>query len=187
MALLTRAVTDERDALLTFLAAQREAVKAAVFELDREQATSTPSVSAINLAGLIKHVANTERSWVAGRLAGRDVEIEYQDSFNLKDGESVQDMLDFYDLVAAETEQIVKELPSLDVEVPVPKGVPWFPDDLEAWNARWVLFHCIEETARHAGHADIIRESIDGSNAYVLLAKAQGEIPDYLAAYMSDA
>jgi hypothetical protein len=187
MALLVPMVRDEKDALLTFLAAQRDALKAAVFELDREEATTTHTVSALTLAGLVKHVANTERSWVAGRLDGRAVEIVYENSFELGADQSVDDVIAFYDLVAAETEEIVRELPSLDVEVPVPKGVPWFPDDLDAWSARWVLFHCIEETARHAGHADIIREAIDGSNAFVLLAKYQGEIPDYLKPFMEKA
>jgi hypothetical protein len=66
--------------------------------------------------------------------------------------------------------------------------VPWFPDDVENWSVRWVLLHVIEETARHAGHADIVRESIDGSNAFALLADyetAQGNRPawaDYLPA-----
>ena len=45
----------------------------------------------------------------------------------------------------------------------MPQGVPWFPDDVEAWSVRWVLLHLIEETARHAGHADIVRETIDGA------------------------
>ncbi len=62
----------------------------------------------------------------------------------------------------------------LDQLVPVPKGVPWFPDDVEAWSVRWVLLHVIEETARHAGHADISRESIDGATMYELMAGAEG-------------
>jgi hypothetical protein len=73
----------------------------------------------------------------------------------------------------------------MDVPVPVPKGVPWFPQDVDAWSARWVLLHLIQETTRHAGHADIIRETIDGSNAFVLLAKSKGLQLDYLAAYDS--
>ncbi len=53
-------------------------------------------------------------------------------------------------------------------------GVPWFPADLEAWTVRWVLLHILEETARHAGHADIIREAIDGATMYPLMAAAEG-------------
>jgi hypothetical protein len=52
----------------------------------------------------------------------------------------------------------------------VPKGVPWYPTDVGAWSIRWVLLHLIEETARHAGHADIIREHVDGATAFPLMA-----------------
>ena len=83
------------------------------------------------------------------------------------------------DEVAAETEEIVRGLPDLEVPVPVPDQ-PWFPKDIEAWSARWVLLHVIEELARHAGHADIVRESIDGANAFVLMAKSEGDNPEWL-------
>ena len=56
----------------------------------------------------------------------------------------------------------------------MPKGVPWFPDDVDAWSVRWVLLHLIEEIARHAGHADIVREAIDGATMYELMAAAEG-------------
>jgi hypothetical protein len=62
----------------------------------------------------------------------------------------------------------------LDAEVPVPKGVPWYPDDVDAWSVRWVLLHLVEEIGRHAGHADIVRESIDGATMYELMAAAEG-------------
>ena len=52
-----------------------------------------------------------------------------------------------------------------------------FPDDVEAWSVRWVLLHLVEETARHAGHADIVRESIDGATMYGLMAAAEGWPP----------
>ena len=57
--------------------------------------------------------------------------------------------------------------------VPVPEA-PWFPKDLVAWSVRWVLLHLIEEIARHAGHADIVRETVDGATAYELMAAAEG-------------
>jgi hypothetical protein len=62
----------------------------------------------------------------------------------------------------------------LGAPVSVPKHVPWFPSDVDAWSVRWVLHHVNEETARHAGHADIIRESIDGYDALSLMALAEG-------------
>jgi hypothetical protein len=57
--------------------------------------------------------------------------------------------------------------------VPVPRDAPWFPRDVDAWSVRWVLLHLIAETARHAGHADIIREAIDGATAFPLMAAAE--------------
>ena len=57
--------------------------------------------------------------------------------------------------------------------VPVPKGVPWFPDDVEAWSVRWILLHLMEEVARHAGHADFLREAIDGATMHQLMATVE--------------
>src|SRR5215203_1059846 len=69
----------------------------------------------------------------------------------------------------------------------VPDGVPWFPDDVEAWSVRWVLLHLIEEIGRHAGHADIMRESIDGATMYELMAGAEGwPATDWLQPWTAD-
>lgn len=175
-----RPVTDEGDGLLTFLAQQRDALRFAVHGLDDEQASSEPTASSLNLAGLIKHAAQIERGWIVRVLAQRETEEDdYAAGFRLQDGETVAGVLALYDEVAQETESIVKALPDLDVPVPVPKA-PWFPDDVEAWSARWVLLHVIEETARHAGHADIIRESIDGKTAWPLMAEAEGWTASWL-------
>jgi hypothetical protein len=58
--------------------------------------------------------------------------------------------------------------------VPVPHDIPWFPKGLDAWSVRWVILHVINELTRHSGHADIIRESIDGATMYELLAGLEG-------------
>jgi hypothetical protein len=78
-----------------------------------------------------------------------------------------------YDEVAAQTEEVVAAVDDLSLPVPVPKGVPWYPQDVDAWSVRWVLLHVIEETARHAGHADIVRESVDGATAFPLIAAVE--------------
>ena len=83
-------------------------------------------------------------------------------------------MIDTYDAVARETEAVIGKIADLGQAVPVPPGVPWFPDDVEAWTVRWVLLHLITETARHAGHADIVREAVDGATAFPLMAAAEG-------------
>jgi uncharacterized damage-inducible protein DinB len=189
---LTPPTTDERDNLLGFLRQQRYVLKLAAYGLTNEQAQLAPSVSALSVGGLIKHVALTERGWIQGTLAGRHLEtpegLEYDEGFRFARDENLEFWLNFYDEVAAETEAIIAAEDDLGRPVPVPRGVPWFPDDVDHWSVRWVLLHVIEETARHAGHADIVRESIDGSNAFALLADyetAQGNRPvwaDYLPA-----
>jgi uncharacterized damage-inducible protein DinB len=180
MPVLAPPVTDERDGLLKFLETQRNALRASVFGLDREQATSTPSVSANSVAGLVKHTALTERHWIQRVMMQRELpQDDYEQTFTLRDDESVEGVLALSREVGAETEALMTEI-DLDREVSVPDA-PWFPKDVKSWSARWVLLHLIEETARHAGHADIIRESIDGSNAFVLLMKSEGNEPEWLA------
>src|SRR5205823_6217603 len=93
--------------------------------------------------------------------------------FQLGPGETLADQLELYAEAARETEAIVAGVADLGQPVPVPRGVPWFPADVEAWSVRWVLLHLIQETARHAGHADIIRESLDGASALRLMAAAE--------------
>ncbi len=86
-------------------------------------------------------------------------------------------MLALYDEVARETEKAIAGIPDLSQPVPVPRDAPWFPADVDAWSVRWVLLHLIQETARHAGHADIVRESLDGATAFPLLAAAENWPP----------
>jgi len=81
---------------------------------------------------------------------------------------------DAYASAAAATDEVVAGIADLGRAVPVPQGVPWFPADVESWSVRWVLLHLIEETARHAGHADMVREAIDGATAFPLLAAVEG-------------
>jgi uncharacterized damage-inducible protein DinB len=167
-------VANEREALLAFMAQQRMWLRIAAHGLTDEQARATPSVSALSVGGLIKHVAQTERHWM-NIVEQRDdsAEIDYEGGFTLGPDETLTDVLAAYDDVAKETEAIVAGIDDLGRDVPVPKGVPWFPDDVEAWSVRWVLLHIIEETSHHAGHADIVRESIDGATTFPLLAAVE--------------
>ncbi|MET9697135.1 DinB family protein [Streptomyces sp. NPDC006529] len=168
---------DERGALLSFIEAQRGGLRRSVLGLTEEQAASRPSASELSLSGLLKHVAETELSWL--RMAqqrpnekqrNRDT---WPDSFRLVDGESVGAVLEFWDGVVAELEKFVRDLPSLDDTFPLPSQ-PWFPKEGRV-SMRWLLLHLIEEHARHAGHADVIRESLDGKTAFELVAQASGQ------------
>ncbi len=170
---------DERELLLAFLEQQRDGLRFAAHGLTDIQARRTPTAGALSIGGLITHVTATERGWIdlipGARPDGVVArgEDEYAAEFRLADDRSLPDALAELDAVAAATAEVVRRT-ALDAEVPVPKGVPWFPDDVEAWTVRWVLLHLVEEISRHAGHADIVRESIDGATMYELMAGAEG-------------
>jgi uncharacterized damage-inducible protein DinB len=172
-------VTDERQGLLAYLAQQRDVIRISAYGLTDEQARATPSASALSVGGLIKHVATVERGWmdIVLQSPGHSGEADYEANFRMAPDETLADIFDLYDDVARHTEAVIADIPDLDQPVPVPQGVPWFPDDIEAWSVRWVLLHLIQETARHAGHADIVRESIDGATAFPLMAAAEGWEP----------
>ncbi|MGZ4665993.1 MAG: DinB family protein [Frankiaceae bacterium] len=168
-------VADERSGLLAYLAQQRYVLRLTAYGLTDEQARATPTVSSLSVGGLIKHTATTERSWIGTVLRRPGGSVEgYLDSFRLTADETLAGVLAHYDEVAAETEAVIAAIPDLGQPVPVRKDVPWNPPDVDAWSVRWVLLHLIEETARHAGHADIVRESLDGATAFPLLAAAEG-------------
>jgi hypothetical protein len=172
--------TDERELLLAYVAQQRDGARNAAFGLTDEQARLTPLPSSLSIGGVLKHLADTEQGWmdlVLQRVQDKSAEGQesaYHDAFRLGPDETLAEVLARYEAVAKETESIIATIADLDQAVPVPKGVPWYPDDLEAWSVRWVLLHLVEETARHAGHADLIREAIDGATMYELMAAAEG-------------
>ena len=171
----TPPVADEREGLLAYLAQQRLVLRLSAYGLTDEQASQSPSVSPLSVGGLIKHVASVERYWIDIVVQRQiDTPDDYEANFRVEPGESLQSILDMYDAVARETEAVIDKVADLGQAVPVPKGVPWFPDDVDAWSVRWVLLHIITETARHAGHADIVRESVDGATAFPLMAAAEG-------------
>ncbi|WP_331748393.1 DinB family protein [Streptomyces sp. NBC_00648] len=165
---------DERGALLAFIEAQRGGLRRTVLGLTEEQAASRPSASELSLSGLLKHVAECELSWL--RMAQerpnekqRD-ESTWHESFKLVGDETVPQMLAFWDAIAKETEEFIHSVPSMDDTFPLPQA-PWFPKDGRV-SMRWMLLHLIEEIGRHAGHADIVRESLDGKTAFELVALA---------------
>ncbi|WP_330331181.1 DinB family protein [Streptomyces sp. NBC_00536] len=168
---------DERGALLSFIETQRGGLRRSVLGLTEEQAASRPSASELSLSGLLKHVAETELGWLRMAQQQRNEKQRtretWPDSFRLVDGESVGAVLEFWDGVVAELEKFVHGLPSLDDTFPLPDE-PWFPKEGRV-SMRWLLLHLIEEHARHAGHADIVRESLDGKTAFELVAQATGQ------------
>jgi uncharacterized damage-inducible protein DinB len=167
-------IDDEREQLLAYLKHQRHVLRLCAHGLTDEQARATPSASALSVGGVIKHVDKVERNWVAMiRQENRGSAAEYSDAFHVGRDETLASVVAHYDATARDTDEVVRAHDLTD-RVPVPRGVPWFPADLESWTLRWVVLHLISETARHAGHADIVRESIDGATAFPLMAAAEG-------------
>ena len=166
---------DERSALLGFLEHQRGLVQLATYGLTDAEAAATPSASALSVGAIVKHLAQVERSWMdTVRGTPRTDSADYMESFRFSPDDSLAEALADYATAAQETEKLVASIDDLGQPVPVPQGVPWFPQDVDAWSLRWVLLHLIEETARHAGHADVVRESLDGASSISLLAAAEG-------------
>lgn len=178
---------DERQTLVEFLAFQQNAFFSVSFGLTDEQARLTPSVSALSIGGLVKHAAGVQKGWTERMTAAPDfppkddrpmeeIMAEYADQYVMRDDETLAELLD---ALRAQNDLTLRVLGSVDLStpVPVPHEVPWFPHDIGHWNVRWVAMHLIEELSRHAGHADIIRESIDGATMYELMA-ANEEWPE---------
>ena len=157
-------LTGERADLLEALTAHRFFLRYTVQGLSDAQATSRPTVSELTLAGLIKHVSGTEASWArfiegGPDAMGNDPEA-WAREWRLEPGQTLASVLDDYAAVARHTDELVASLPDLDVSHPLPEA-PWFEPGAHR-SARRVFLHIIAETAQHAGHADILRESIDG-------------------------
>jgi hypothetical protein len=173
-------VADERQGFRDYLLQQNYSYRALAFGLTDEQARATPTVSALSIGALIKHVTNCQHGWMQRAAAAPDappaddrpVEVrqaEYADEFIMRPDETLADVLAKFEESNAHALKLIETV-DLDAAVPVPRDAPWFPKDVEAWSVRWVLFHMLEELARHAGQGDIIRESIDGATMYELLA-----------------
>ncbi|MGC9665033.1 DinB family protein [Planosporangium sp. 12N6] len=166
--------TGERADLLEMLAKHRHFLRFTTRDLTDEEAGRRTTASELCLGGLVKHVTTVERLWVDFILEGPSAigdvtamtEADWArraDEFRLLPGETLAGVLAAYAEVARRTDELVATLPDLDATHPLPKA-PWFEPSAR-WSARRVLMHIIAETAQHAGHADIIRESLDGAKS----------------------
>ncbi|MGW4463909.1 DinB family protein [Micromonospora sp. NPDC004704] len=177
---------DERIDLLAALATARSALTRTVRGLSDEQAGERPTVSALCLGGLVKHVASMEEGWLRFVVEGpsamrqdlpegvtwaefaagtaREIPqwaIDYQNGFRMLPGETMAGILTGYERVAARTEEIIAAVPDLSATQPLPE-TPWHEPGAVR-SVRRVLMHVIAETAQHTGHADILRETLDTS------------------------
>ncbi|MGY1704925.1 DinB family protein [Geodermatophilus sp. SYSU D00697] len=165
----TSTVTGERADLLEALGTHRFFLRYTVRGLTDEQARQRTTASELTLGGLVKHVAHTEATWAdfilqgPGVMAGPDDPeqmAKWAEEFRMGPDETLEEILAHYEEVAGRTDELVRTLPDLDVSHPLPEA-PWFPPGARR-SARRVFLHIVAETAQHAGHADILRESLDG-------------------------
>ena len=166
------AETRERADLVEALDRHRFFLRNTLRDLTDEQAALTPTVSELCLGGLIKHVTRTEAQWVdfilngPSAMGGFDDEqaiAGWMNAFHMLETDTVDSVLADFDANARRTDEIVMSLPDLDASQPLPQA-PWFEPGAR-WSARRVILHIIAEISQHAGHADIIRESIDGAKS----------------------
>ncbi|WP_285567186.1 DinB family protein [Streptomyces sp. NBC_01463] len=168
------AATGERADWLEALAKQRHFLRFTTRDLTDEQAGMRTTASELCLGGLIKHVTGAERGWARFIVDGASgmpdftamTEADWAqraDEMRMLPGETLAGVLDDYAEVARRTDELVAGLPDLDATQQLPRA-PWFEGDVR-WSARRVLMHIVSETAQHSGHADIIRESIDGAKS----------------------
>jgi uncharacterized damage-inducible protein DinB len=164
----TQTTTRERADLLETLAKHRGFLLRTVQGMTDEQAGLRPTASELCLGGIVKHVTHVEDGWANFMVEGPSAigpadaaAYERHLAGFLMDGETLDELLARYETVARRTDELVVSLPSLDDSHLLPEA-PWFEAGA-SWSARRTLLHVIAETAQHAGHADIIRESIDGA------------------------
>jgi uncharacterized damage-inducible protein DinB len=168
-------VQEERQGLVTFLEQQRQAVRHSAYGLSDDQARVKPTPSGLSLGGLVKHLVYGESNWsdrIEAIPPSEGAFEVYMESFSLSESETLSAILRQYEQASARTDAVIGGIEDLDRLVPLP-AEPWFPDP-EACTVRWILLHLIEETARHAGHADIIGETLDGALSGPLMAAAEG-------------
>ena len=146
---------DERTMILGWLDLYRDVMVMKIDGLSEEQARFRPTERANSLLNLIVHLTRVERRWFERTIAGEQLDIDRDAEF----GEltiSVNAAVAAYRDQWARSNEIASEVGSMDEPCKGEAG----------YSVRWVLQHMIEETARHAGHADITRELVDGATGW---------------------
>ncbi|WP_306363875.1 DUF664 domain-containing protein [Nocardia sp. CC227C] len=159
-------VDREREDLIANLAEQRRLFGITLRGIEDDQARQRTTVSELTLGGLLHHLVDTERHWVTvavERDENSEFDLSEMDSrYRMGPDETVAGLLAEWEAVAQRTERLIREVDSFDTPIPIPTA-PWAPER-EYWPVRTILFNIFREIAHHSGHADIIREALDGAN-----------------------
>ncbi|HWL43275.1 MAG TPA: DinB family protein [Ilumatobacter sp.] len=156
---------DERATLVAMLDYYRAVLARKVAGLSPEQLQRTTAASTLTLGGLVKHMAMVEHTWFPVRFAGHPPAPLWADApwdddpdweFHSAAGATADELLALYHHEIAEARAVLDAAPDLNARTPE-------PGHHGPYNLRWIVVHMIEEYARHCGHADLIREAIDGT------------------------
>ena len=159
--------SDERTTLAEFLDYHRATLVGRIAGLDGDQMQARLPTSSLTLGGLVKHLAYVEDSWFQETFLGRPLPAPFRDvdwdadpdwEFHSAADDSPEELLALYAAACDRSRAVVAAAPDLDalsVEESRRPGEGRF-------SLRWILLHMIEETARHNGHADLLREAVDG-------------------------
>ena len=152
-------VGDERTTLLGFLQRQRDLVAWKMREASDETLASAQTPSGLTMHGIVRHLKNVERSWLRDFFAGQ-TGLQYDDTEEDPDGDMhaegvpMADLLASYAAETAQCDAVIAAAPSLDATA---------ADEDDPYTLRWIVVHLIEETGRHLGHIDLLREQADGA------------------------
>jgi uncharacterized damage-inducible protein DinB len=169
MSTTEQTLTREQEDMLQTLRKHRGFLRFTARDLTDEQANTRSTPSSLCIGGIIKHVTLVERRWARfivegpsamGRWDDPGQMEQHMNAFQMLPGETLAGLLGDYEQAAAETDELLVSLPDLDAAQPLPEA-PWYEKGA-SWTARRAFLHVIAETSQHAGHADIIREAIDG-------------------------
>jgi uncharacterized damage-inducible protein DinB len=154
---------DERTMLLAWLDFHRETMVSKLDGLDEQQARWTPTETSNSLLSLVRHLMYVEEWWYHECFLGLPELLPWEqtpdsdDDFIVGDDETISEIVGWYRRQWTRSNEIARAAPSLDEGCAHPEG------EARGVTLRWILVHMVEETARHAGHADITRELLDGT------------------------
>jgi uncharacterized damage-inducible protein DinB len=147
-------VVGEKETLVAFLDYLRDSIIRKASDIDESDARRPMVESGTSLLWLVKHLASVEQGWFQRGFAGFDVE---RLGDTVTEDEDRDALIQAYRDAIARSNEITEDAESLDQLMAKAKS------EDKRFSLRWILVHMVEETARHAGHADIIREQLDGS------------------------
>lgn len=147
---------DERESIIGWLDFLRESVLRKLDGLDEAQARWTPEGRLISILGIVNHLTSVEWRWIDGAFGGAETSRS-EEEFHPPAGVTVEEIADRYRERGRVTDGVLRSVASLGVACTHPLAVE------QGFDLRWVALHLIEETARHAGHADATRELLDGT------------------------